>query len=135
MYTSKVSEEDQKAFWSNADCTWEQLETKFKADQAAGMDDMRLYCLSKAVLHVYTMQTAKQHPNLKVSVVTPGLVETNMTAKFDMPGKITPEQGTISTRHCLFNELQGNGWFYGSDGIRSPLLKGRNPGEPAYDGN
>jgi hypothetical protein len=55
MYTSKVSEEDQKAFWSNADCTWEQLETKFKADQAAGMDDMRLYCLSKAVLHVYTM--------------------------------------------------------------------------------
>jgi hypothetical protein len=47
---------------------------------------------------------------------------------------LTPEQGTLSIRHCLFNELQGNGWYYGSDAKRSPLHLRRNPGEPEYDG-
>ena len=27
-----------------------------------------------------------------------------------------------------------SGWYYGSDGARSPLHFMRNPGEPAYDG-
>ena len=27
-----------------------------------------------------------------------------------------------------------SGWYYGSDGVRSPLHFMRNPGEPAYDG-
>ena len=28
----------------------------------------------------------------------------------------------------------GNGWYYGSDGLRSPLHYMRNPGEPPWDG-
>ena len=31
--------------------------------------------------------------------------------------------------------IVGNGWYYGSDGIRSPLHYMRNPGEPEYDGS
>lgn len=47
---------------------------------------------------------------------------------------LTPEQGTVSIRHCLFNQLQGNGWYYGSDAKRSPLHLKRDPGEKEYDG-
>ena len=43
-------------------------------------------------------------------------------------------QGTVAIKKLLFDELQGNGWYYGSDGVRSPLHFMRNPGEPAYDG-
>ena len=35
---------------------------------------------------------------------------------------------------CLFDELPGNGFYYGSDGLRSPLHFMREPGEPEYDG-
>ena len=46
--------------------------------------------------------------------------------------KLTPEQGTVSLRHCLFKELKGNGFYYGSDAVRSPLHVLRNPGEDAF---
>ena len=52
------------------------------------------------------------------------MVDTALAADFS-GNKLTPEQGTLSIRHCLFNELAGNGWYYGSDGVRSPLLKVR----------
>ena len=48
--------------------------------------------------------------------------------------KLTPKEGTVSIRACLFNELPGNGLYYGSDGLRSPHHIGREPGTPAYDG-
>ena len=79
------------------------------------------------------MITAKAHPNLLVSCVSPGFVVTNMTKGFGF--KLTPEQGSVSTRHCLFQNLKGNGWFYGPDGLRSPLDKDREAGEPEYQGN
>ena len=46
-----------------------------------------------------------------------------------MGGGLTPEQGTVSTMRCLFDELPGNGLFFGSDGLRSPIHVPRNPGE------
>ena len=46
-----------------------------------------------------------------------------------------PEEGTVSTMKCLFEELPGNGYFYESDGFRSPLHILRNQGEPEYDGH
>ena len=49
-------------------------------------------------------------------------------------GAKSPEQGTVSTLALLFNELEGNGWYYGSDALRSPLHYMRNPGEPAFTG-
>ena len=34
----------------------------------------------------------------------------------------------------LFGDLEGNGFYYGSDAVRSPYHFMRNPGEPEYDG-
>ena len=48
--------------------------------------------------------------------------------------KLTPEQGTVSIRHCLFADLKGNGWYYGSDAIRSPAYPSRDPGQSPFDG-
>ena len=46
-----------------------------------------------------------------------------------------PHEGTVSLRKCLFDDLSGkSGYFWGSDGLRSPLHCGRNPGEEEYDG-
>jgi len=91
------------------------------------------YGLSKAALTVFTMQMAAKHPNIKSSCVSPGYIQTNMTKKFGSGG-LTPEQGTVSTMRCLFDDLPANGLFFGSDGLRSPIHVSRNPGEPEYDG-
>jgi hypothetical protein len=73
--------------------------------------------------------TAKKYPYLKVNVISPGFISTNMTSRFV---GLKAELGTVSIRHCLFAELEGNGRMYGSDGLRSPLHKTRNPGTPEY---
>lgn len=136
MFTSKCSEDDLKAIWCNSDLTWEALDQKIQA-LLPGMEPYPVYFMSKAACHAYTMIAAKQYPNIKQSAITPGLVDTAIAT--DIPEsfgtKITPEQGTIAIRHCLFNELKGNGWFYGSDGVRGPLHKSRAPGEPEYQGS
>ncbi len=66
------------------------------------------------------------------SCVSPGFIETRMTA--GLGASKQPAEGTVSTRHALFAPLDGNGWYYGSDAVRSPYHYMRNPGEPAYDG-
>ena len=48
------------------------------------------YGLSKAVMHRLTELQAKEHPNLTISVVSPGYVQTNMTGG---GGNLTPDQG------------------------------------------
>jgi hypothetical protein len=68
---------------------------------------------------MYTSSVAAQFPHLKINVVSPGFVKTNMTRGWG--AKRTPEKGTFSIRHCLFKPLEGNGWFYGSNGVRFPL--------------
>ena len=65
-------------------------------------------------------------------MVSPGFINTAMTKGYG--ATLQPEQGTVSIKHCLFNHLKGNGWYYGSDAIRSPLHFMRNPGEPAFEG-
>jgi len=133
MYCGKASEEDQKAIWNNPDCTWDQLHEKITADRPE-LNDMRAYSLSKAAVAIYAAILAKQYPNLKCSTISPGVVDTAIVADFKM-GKVTVEEGTKSIRHCLFNDLKGNGWYWGEDCLRSPLHKGRKAGEAEYDGN
>ena len=77
------------------------------------------------------MAFANSHPNIQVSAVSPGWVQTNMGGS---GAELTPEQGCLSTRHCLFKKLGGNGWYYGSDAKRSPLHATRNPGGPEFQG-
>mmetsp|Transcript_20964 Transcript_20964/g.29530 ORF Transcript_20964/g.29530 Transcript_20964/m.29530 type:complete len:293 (+) Transcript_20964:27-905(+) len=100
-------------------------------------DTYASYGLSKAALSVYTMCLAKQFKEAKTpilaSCLSPGFIATNIVSGFGATKK--PEEGTVSIRHCLFNKLEGNGFYYGSDAVRSPLTQIRNPGEPPYTGD
>lgn len=91
------------------------------------------YGISKALVSLYTMLLAARHPELTVSCVSPGWIRTKLVGP-DSGATRRPEEGTFSIRRALFDPLEGNGWYYGSDGVRSPLHFMRNPGEPAYDG-
>ena len=72
----------------------------------------------------------REQPSITTSTISPGFIATAMTQGFG--ARLTPEQGTISIRHCLFAKLAGNGWMYGSDAKRSPIDASREPGEPEY---
>lgn len=129
MYTSGCSAEDKKMLCSPKSITWEQIE-KHAKDNLNGYSDT--YGLSKALVACYTGLLAREHPNLMVSCVTPGFINTQMTEGWG--ASKTPDQGTMPIRHALFGDLEGSGYYYGSDAIRSPYHFMRNPGEPPYDG-
>jgi NAD(P)-dependent dehydrogenase (short-subunit alcohol dehydrogenase family) len=126
-YVKNLTEEEQK-FFRSRDVTWEQL-SEYCTEKAT---EENAYGLSKAILASFTLATAKAHPNLMVSCLSPGFVATDMAKEYG--AKTTPEEGTFSTRHCLFAELKGSGIFYGSDALRSPLHMSRDPGTPEYTG-
>ena len=95
-------------------------------------DDRAAYQGSKALLACYTMDLADQHTNLMISIITPGYIKTAMTEGAGATKE--PNEGTVSLKKALFDELPSSGWFWGSDGLRSPLHWLRNPGEPEFDG-
>eukprot|EP00985_Skeletonema_marinoi_P020905 scaffold12547_cov148-Skeletonema_marinoi.AAC.6 len=95
-------------------------------------DDFTAYSGSKALLACYTMELANEHPNLMISIVTPGYIKTAMTIGAGATKE--PHEGTVSIKKALFDELPSSGWFWGSDGLRSPLHWMRSPGEPEFDG-
>jgi NAD(P)-dependent dehydrogenase (short-subunit alcohol dehydrogenase family) len=101
-HCSKAVGDDQKLL-INKDCLWEPLEGYVNKMKAANSNNFFIYGMTKAVLSTYTMIVAKEYPNIKVSCVSPGFIETNMTKGFG--AKLGPEQGTVSTRHCLLGEL------------------------------
>jgi carbonyl reductase 1 len=125
----------------SSEVTWAQIEDVVSIERKAGFsregsDQQAGWCaygLSKAALTAYAMVLARKYPDLVVSSCSPGFINTKMTAGFG--ATLQPEDGTVSLMHCLFNDLGGNGWYFGSDGLRSPLHLMRNPGEPAYDGS
>ena len=49
-------------------------------------------------------------------------------------GAKNPDEGTVAPMYLLFGALTGNGRYYGSDGLRSPLDKYRAPGSTPYEG-
>mmetsp|Transcript_61025 Transcript_61025/g.134249 ORF Transcript_61025/g.134249 Transcript_61025/m.134249 type:complete len:281 (+) Transcript_61025:72-914(+) len=130
-YVAKCEIADQKQF-CGSDMTWAQIEEHAKSDLGGTADTMGGYGLSKALMTCYTMLFAKEHSNLKVNACSPGFIDTAMTKGFG--ASKTPDEGTVAIKHLLFGALEGNGWYYGSDAVRSPLHFMRNPGEPAYTG-
>jgi len=110
----------------------EEIELELAKIEAAG-DAGDAYRGSKALLACYSMDLAETYPNLLVSTITPGWIKTKMTA--GSAASKEPHEGTVSLLKCLFGELPGSGYFWGSDGLRSPLHYLRNPGEPEYDGS
>lgn len=107
---------------------------------AVGLGDGNAYGLSKACANAYTLYLARRHPRLRVNACTPGFIETDMTRGYaESQGKTAaelgmkaPSEGARAAMFLLFGELEGNGRYYGSDGLRSPLDRYRSPGTPAY---
>ncbi len=130
-YAGKQSVTDKKILCSpdSEACTIDWIENHAKANERNNNND---YGLSKALVACYTGVLARMYPHITSSCVTPGYINTQMTAGWG--ASKTPEQGTMPILHCLFEKLDGNGYYYGSDAKRSPYHFMRNPGEPVYDG-
>ena len=85
----------------------------------------------EAALTALTVMYAQLMPGLTITSLSPGFVDTNMTAGYG--AKLSPEEGCKSTLKCLFGDVK-SGCYYGSDGLRSPLTISRDPGTPEYQG-
>ncbi len=138
---------------TNPSVTWKQIETLMDESlsidrdggsfRTAGLGDGSAYGLSKACLNAYTIDLARSHPELFVNACTPGWIETDLTRPYAVAqgsdpkamGMKSPSEGTKAAVHLLFGELQGSGWYFGSDAVRSPLDRYRSPGDPPYTGD
>ena len=121
-----------KALFSNTELSMAELEAAVKTcvdNNNVGWGNG--YGLSKAALSAYTLVQAKLYPNLKVVSLSPGFIDTPMTVGFG--ARLTPAQGCVSSIKCLFEPVT-SGFYYGSDGLRSPLTMTRDPGMPEYEG-
>ena len=118
------------------------LSVKNGALSTMGLASGQEYGLSKACANSYTMVLARNYPNLCINACTPGWIETDMTRPRTGStsksaaelGMSPPSEGTRSAMFLLFDELEGNGRYYGSDAARSPLDRYRAPGSPPYSG-
>jgi len=129
-YVNKCTDAGIKNVLVSPTATLEQIEECLAS--GLPLDSMKGYGISKACVQQYTALIARTHKDLMVSSCSPGFIDTAITKGFG--ASKTPDEGTKVIRHCLFNELEASGYYYGSDAVRSPLHFMRNPGEPAYDG-
>jgi NAD(P)-dependent dehydrogenase (short-subunit alcohol dehydrogenase family) len=100
---------------TDPEVTWNELDNTVTTMRTDMEDYYESYTLSKAGLHSYTMLTAREHPNLKVSVVHPGFLDTRMTRSINAGATASPEEGTRSIRHALFEDLEGSGYYYNAE--------------------
>jgi carbonyl reductase 1 len=154
-FVSKVSEAEQPFWDTHTSATWTQLDKLVQEKAASGDVGMEVYGFSKAVVNVYTILQAKEHPTLLVNSLTPGMIQTDILT--DLVGSYVPflpraltsgltslgstligakpvAESTKSALHCLFGDAAavGSGCYFGSDGVRSPLTFMRSPGTPVY---
>jgi NAD(P)-dependent dehydrogenase (short-subunit alcohol dehydrogenase family) len=126
-YVRRCSAEEQTLLCHPA-VTWQALE-RYIQTKSGGRDNP--YGLSKALLNAYTILLARENPGIAINACSPGYIRTDLTGGM---GGLPPEAGTRAAMKLLFSELEGNGRYYGSDGLRSPLHLKRDPGEPEYKG-
>lgn len=133
---------EQRKLLLDPELEWETLRAfvQERIQRAPGSDGADAYGLSKACANAYTVLLARQHPELRINACTPGFIETDLTRSFTAQksaaelGMKTPAEGARSALHLLFEPLEGNGRYYGSDCKRSPLDRYRAPGDPEYTG-
>jgi len=131
MYVRGLSAEMQE-FFSSRETTWEQLESEMKRNVDSPDGAVDAYGLSKACLNVYTMQLAAAHPGLRINSCTPGSIQTEGFGSKDLAGESNCH---VAPLFLLFGNPEGNGRYYGSDAVRSPLDRYRGPGDPPYMGD
>ena len=128
----KKQKPETKKLYSDPMLTQEALDASLEAEIAAGNVGFGDgYGLSKAALTAYTLIQARLYPNLKCVSLSPGFIATAMTKGYG--AKLSPEQGCKSSIKCIFEPVT-SGYYYGSDGLRSPLTMTRDPGTPEYEG-
>lgn len=130
-FVAKLAPTEQD-WWARQDVSVEELEEVMARYLDQTDYDGVAYGLSKACLNVYTRRLAKEYPNLAINSCTPGYIKTDLTA--GMGATNPPEMGTKAPLHLLFADLEGNGRYYGSDAVRSPLDRYRGPGDPPFEG-
>ena len=132
-FVSSIGDSSLKAFFTSSSTTLADLEKKLDEYSNAPDYEGVAYGLSKASLHVLTMQLQKAHPSLFINTCSPGYVLTDLTA--GMGASKTPEQSNchVAPLHILFGDDVAHGWYYGSDAVRSPLDIYRGPGDPPYE--
>lgn len=143
---------ERRRFFQDPSVTWPALRAfidecvAIEGDAAAfaarGLGDGSPYGLSKACANLYTLMLAREHPTLRVNACTPGFIETDMTRHYaesqhKSPAELgmkAPSAGAKAPTFLLFGELEGNGFYYGSDAQRSPLDRYRAPGSAPFAG-
>ena len=98
-FVSRVPEEKKKAYFTNKNITWEEIEgilreIEKEVDFAKGLNKTGLvadntgtggmvaYGLSKGLLNSYNQALSNSHPNLKINACTPGMVATDIASTF-----------------------------------------------------
>ena len=132
-FVSSIGDASLRAFFTSSSTTLADLEKKLDEYSNAPDYEGVAYGLSKASLHVLTMQLQKAHPSLFINTCSPGYVLTDLTA--GMGASKTPEQSNchVAPLHILFGDDVAHGWYYGSDAVRSPLDVYRGPGDAPYE--
>jgi len=140
---------DDKTQWSDIEACMAEALAVEKPEDADFGNAMGFYGVSKALLNCLTVQLARDHPTLKINACTPGMILTDIVRDFvpwyvpsfavpflarNLVGAKSPDEGTVAPLSLLFDALEGNGRFYGSDARRSPLDKYRSPGSEPYAG-
>ena len=142
--------EDLRHFLTDSNMEWSSLNNRIKEylDPANGglpghgLRNEDAYGLSKACANSLTLWLARENPNLEINACTPGWIDTDLTryhaeASGKSPtelGMKSPSEGARSALYLLFETLEGNGRYYGSDAVRSPLDAYRAPGDPPFKG-
>lgn len=105
------------------------------AISSKSVEDSQAYGFSKALVNAYTAIHAKEEPDLVVNSCTPGYILTDLTA--GMGATNPPSKGAVPPVYLLMDpsfESKPTGCYYGSDCLRSPIDRYRNPGDPEYEG-
>lgn len=123
----RCSKEDQ-ALLCDQGVTWKALEDFIRIK---GGRSGNAYGMSKALVNAYTIMLAREQPTIAINACSPGWIKTDLTRGV---GALPPEAGTRAALLLLFGKLEGYGRYSGSDGLRSPLHRSRDPGTPAYTG-
>jgi carbonyl reductase 1 len=134
-YVAGLADPAAVELFTSKDTTYAALEAELQRQAAMTDYEGVSYGLSKAAVNSWTRIFARDHPRLRINSCSPGYVLTDLTR--GMGATKTPEQSNchVAPLHLLFGEVpfpEGNGRYYGSDAVRSPLDRYRGPGDPPY---
>lgn len=102
------------------------------------------YSVAKVCLNCLTLDLAKKYPRIGINACEPGVFKSDLSLSTldkiglkleDFQDKLGPAATpSVVVTRLLLEDGIGSGNLFGSDGLRSPLYRTRNPGEPEYDG-